>query len=491
MSDDEDIDLLALPPAVEALLFYDILRRDFVAFFEMVLATVAPGIPYEPNWHVEAIARAVAEVRSGVHPRLIVNCPPRSLKSTIISVALPAFILGHDPTQRIIVASYGAELSRKLASDFRLVVNSPWFRRLFPNFQIARDTEMELVTTGRGGRYATSVGGALTGRGGDLIIIDDPIKADEALSKDRREAVVAWYEQVALSRLDDKRQPKLIVAMQRVHVDDLTGHLLKAGGFRHLNLPAIAPEQLFIPLYGNRRKIWRQGDPLDPNRLPLDVLEQLRRDMSSFTFSAQYLQEPIPEDGEIVKWGWFQRYSAPPAPESGDRIIQSWDTAAKAGENNDYSVCTTWRLKRNGDAYLLDIYRAKLIFPDLVREVGRLAALYNACAVLIEDAGSGTGLIQTLRATRLNVIAIRPDGDKVTRMSMQSMTIESGKVFLPNGAPWLNEFRDEVAGFPNGSHDDQINSMSQFLKWASERRITGPRIYSFTGRRIWPREQFA
>ena len=148
MSDvDEDIDLLTLPPAVEALLFDDILRRDFVAFGEMVLATIAPGIPYEPNWHVEAIARAVAEVRSGAHPRLIVNCPPRSLKSTIISVALPAFILGHDPTQRIIVASYGAELSRKLASDFRLVVNSPWFRRLFPNFQIARDTEMELVTT--------------------------------------------------------------------------------------------------------------------------------------------------------------------------------------------------------------------------------------------------------------------------------------------------------------------------------------------------------
>ena len=189
MSDDdlEDIDLLALPPAVEALLFDDILRRDFVAFVEMVLATIAPGIRYEPNWHVEAIARAVAEVRSGVHPRLIVNCPPRSLKSTIISVALPAFILGHDPTQRIIVASYGAELSRKLASDFRLVVNSPWFRRLFPNFQIARDTEMELVTTARGFRYATSVGGPLTGRGGDLIIIDDPIKADEALSKDRRE----------------------------------------------------------------------------------------------------------------------------------------------------------------------------------------------------------------------------------------------------------------------------------------------------------------
>ena len=484
-ADVEDIDLLALPPAVDALLFDDILRRDFVAFVEMVLTTIAPRIPYEPNWHVEAIARAAAEVRSGVHPRLIVNCPPRSLKSTIISVALPAFILGHDPTQRIIVASYGAELSRKLASDFRLVVNSPWFRRLFPNFQIARDAEMELVTTARGFRYATSVGGALTGRGGDLIIIDDPIKADEALSKDRREAGVVRYEQVALSRLDDKRQPKLIVVMQRVHVDDLTGHLLKAGGFRHLNLPAIAPEQLSIPLYGNRRKIWRQGEPLDSNRLPLEVLEQLRRDMGAFAYSAQYLQQPIPEDGEIVKWGWFPRYSAPPAQESGDRIVQSWDTAAKAGEGNDYSVCTTWLLKRNGDAYLLNLYRRKLIFPDLLHQIEHLAGLYNADAVLIEDAGSGTGLIQTLRPTHLNVIGIKPDGDKVTRMSVQSTMIESGKVFLPNEAPWLDQFRYEIAAFPNGSHDDRMNSLSQFLKWARERRITGPAAYSFSGRRIW------
>ena len=244
--------------------------------------------------------------------------------------------------------------------------------------------------------------------------------------------------------------------MQRVHVDDLTGHLLKAGGFHHLNLPAITPEQLSIPLYGNRRKIWRQGEPLNSNRLPLEVLEQLRRDMGAFAYSAQYLQQPIPEDGEIVKWGWFQRYSAPPAQESGDRIVQSWDTAAKAGESNDYSVCTTWLLKRNGDAYLLNLYRGKLIFPDLLRQVEHLAGLYNADAVLIEDAGSGTGLIQTLRSKRLNVIGIKPDGDKVTRMSVHSPAIESGKVFLPNEAPWLDQFRLEVAAFPNGSHDDQI-----------------------------------
>ena len=161
--------------------------------------------------------------------------------------------------------------------------------------------------------------------------------------------------------------------MQRVHVDDLTGHLLKAGGFRHLNLPAITPEKRFIPLYGNRCKIWRQGDPLDSNRLPLDALEQLRREMGAFAYSAQYLQQPIPEDGEIVKWGWFRSYSALPEQESGDMIVQSWDTASKAGEGNDYSVCTTWLLKLNGDAYLLNLYRGKLIFPDLLRQVERLA----------------------------------------------------------------------------------------------------------------------
>ena len=126
--------------------------------------------------------------------------------------------------------------------------------------------------------------------------------------------------------------------------------------------------------------------------------------------------------------------------------------------------------------YLLNLYRGKLNFPDLLRQVERLAAAHNARAVLIEDAGSGTGLIQTLRPTRLNVIGIKPDGDKVTRMSVQSTMIESGKVFLPNDVPWLDQFRYEIAAFPNGSHDDQIDSLSQFLRWASDRRITGPRM---------------
>ena len=486
MTTAENIDFLTLPPAVKALLFDEILRRDFLAFCEMVFATVAPGVRYEPNWHIDAMARAAAEARSGKYPRLIVNCPPRVLKSIIFSIALPAFILGHDPSQKIIVVSYGAELARKLASDFRLVVNSPWFQRLFPKFRIARDAEGELVTTSRGFRYATSVGGALTGRGGDMIIIDDPIKGDDALSRDRRRAVIEWFEQTLLSRLDDKRAGKIIVVMQRVHVDDLTGHLLKAGGFRHLNLPAIAPQQLSVPLYGNGCKNWHKGEPLDANRLPREVLDRQRREMGSFAFSAQYLQKPIPEDGEIVKWEWFGVYSASPATERGDMIVQSWDIATKAGANNDYSVCTTWLVKKNDDAYLIDVFRRKLIFPDLLREVERLEALHRPDAILIEDVGSGSSLIQQLRTKRLKIIPIKPDGDKITRMQVHSPAIEAGKVFMPVSAPWLDQLRFEIAAFPNGSHDDQIDSISQALGWASKRNYGRPRCYSgVTGKRLW------
>lgn len=475
-----------LPPRVAAVLLDLCLRNDFAAFVEQVVHTVLPEIRYEPNWHVEAIAFAIDEVRTGIQHRLIVNCPPRSLKSLIVSVALPAFILGHDPSQKIIVASYGADLSLKLARDFRLVVRSAWFQRLFPRFQIARDAEAELTTTMRGFRLATSVGGVLTGRGGDWIIIDDPIKADDAMSASHRRAVIEWFTQSLISRLDDKRDGKIIVAMQRVHVDDLSGHLLKAGTFNHLTLPAIAAQMRVIPLAGGAVKIWREGEPLDVNRLPPVVLEQLRSEMGGFAFSAQYLQQPIPEDGQIVKWEWFRRYAAPPPPEIGDIILQSWDTAAKAGGNNDYSVCTTWRIRKNDDAYLLDVYRAKLVFPDLVRAVESQALRYQAATILIEDVGSGTGLIQQLRGKRLRTIPIKPDGDKVTRMSTQSPAIEAGKVFIPENAPWLDALHTEVASFPNGSHDDQIDSISQALSWSARRNYGFPQCFSgVTGRRLW------
>ncbi len=201
--------------------------------------------------------------------------------------------------------------------------------------------------------------------------------------------------------------------------------------------------------------------------------------MGSYHFSAQYQQCPVPIDGQLLKLKWFQTYNRPPDKQEDDQIIQSWDTASKSGELNDYSVCTTW-LKRDNQYYLLHILRERLEFPDLKKKVEELAEIYKADAVLIEDKASGIGLIQSYIRTDLrylqNIIKIVPDTDKITRASNISHIVEAGNVFLPTEAYWLDDFKSEAMAFPNGRHDDQIDSFSQFLNWISTREEITLRI---------------
>ena len=399
--------------------------------------------------------------------------PPRSLKSICASVALPAWLLGHDPTRRIICASYAHELSVKLANDFRLVVTSDWYRRLFPHTRLdpLKNTETEVVTTARGYRLATSVGGVLTGRGADLIVIDDPMKPQDALSDTKRQAVQQWFDTTLLSRLDDQARGGILLVMQRLHVEDLAGHVLAKQGWAHLDLPAIAEVAATIPLGPGRVHHRRAGEVLHPARDSLATLERIRREMGSHAFSAQYQQDPLPLDGELLRWSWFRTYREPPERQAGDLVTQSWDTASKAEEIHDWSACTTW-LRRGADHYLLDVWRGRLDYPSLKRQVVSSARRWRADVVLIEDKGSGTQLIQDLRAEGVvRPIAILPEGDKQTRFYTQCAKIEAGHVLLPEAAPWLDAFRRELLQFPHGRHDDQVDSVSQYLAH-SQRRYT-------------------
>src|SRR4029077_11203325 len=226
------------------------LRRDLYAFVQKVFETVNPGVDFSRNWATEAVSHALQKVASGETTRLIINIPPRNLKSICASVALPAFLLGHNPTKKIICVSYSDDLAAKFSNNCRAVMRSDWYKLTFPRARIARakDTESEVRTTERGYRLATSVGGTLTGRGGDIIIIDDPIKPQDAQSQSVREKTIQWYENTLLSRLDDKVHGAIVVVMQRLHQDDLSGHLLERGGFEHLCLPAIAERAETIQL---------------------------------------------------------------------------------------------------------------------------------------------------------------------------------------------------------------------------------------------------
>src|SRR4029077_11941738 len=318
-----------------------LLRTDLRYFVWKVFGTVLPSTTYLPNWHIDAIVHELMRIDSGENRRFLINQPPRSLKSICVSIAYVAWLLGRDPTKRIICVSYSNDFASELHRQFRMVIDASWYQALFPGMRPAKDSGTELVTTAGGSRYTTSIGGTLTGRGADLIIIDDPLKAEDAMSEPARRRVIDWYGGSLVSRLNNKEKGSIVAVMQRLHEDDLAGHLIGQGGWHHLDLPAIAVEDSEIEVGRGKRFVRRVGDVLHANRENREVLSQIKAEIGSLMFSAQYQQRPVPLEGNLIKREWFRYYDVPPQKEACDRIVQSWDTAAMTGQANDYSVCTT------------------------------------------------------------------------------------------------------------------------------------------------------
>ena len=327
-----------------------------------------------------------------------------------------------------------------------------------------KNSETEIELTARGFRLATSVGGTLTGRGGDLIIIDDPLKPDDAHSEAKRNAANEWFKNTLLSRLDDKRTGAIVIVMQRVHLDDLTGFVTsQSEEWEVLNLPAIAEVDEEIPISDTIVHRRRVGEALSPVREPLSVLENMKVQLGSDAFSAQYQQMPVPPGGAMIKRGWIMRYVDLPPRRELSLFLQSWDTASKGGPENDFSVCTTWFVTRGRRWYLIDVWRKRVDYPELKAAVRILAARHSAKRVLVEDAGAGTSLVQELLGKVDGILAVKPDRDKISRMAVVSAKFESGLVFFPERAPWLAEFEAELFAFPGSRHDDQCDSVSQAL----------------------------
>jgi predicted phage terminase large subunit-like protein len=454
-----------LSPQAQRKVIDELMRRDLVAFVRRSFETVVPGESLRLNWHIRAMAHVLEQVRRGKIKRLIITIPPRHLKSITTSVAFPAFLLGHDPSAKIICVSYSADLAIKHARDCKAVMTSSWYRRIFPGMRISeKNTELEAVTTKCGYRLATSPGGTLTGLGGNYIILDDPMNPKQAMSKLQRKSVIQWFGNTLLSRLNDKSQDVIIVVMQRLHVDDLIGALLEQGGWYHLDLSAIAdaPEKVSIgPNKFHRRKA---GDLLHPAFEPAHILQEIKARMGMMDFSAQYLQRPIPAEGNLIKREWIKLYRALPEKKPGDYMVISWDTAMKPTEISDYSVGTIWHVQGD-NCYLIDLVRGRFDFTELKRAVMHQRARWLDAHILIEDKGSGTSLIQELRREQVNTISITPDTDKVTRPRF-----ESGSVHFPENAPWLDDLISELLGFPEGRYDDQVDSISQALAWIEKRK---------------------
>jgi hypothetical protein len=284
-------------------------RRHFSLFLRRVMGTVAPGARYSHNWHIDAIAEYLAAAASGEITRLVINLPPRMLKSTMVSVAWPAWLLGHDPSQRIMAASYAQSLGVKHSTDCRAVMQAEWYRRVFPGTELSREQneKEKFATTARGYRLAVSVGGAAIGEGGNILIVDDPINPLQAGFRHQREGVNGWFDHTFATRLDDKQRGAIVLVMQRLHPEDLSGYLLQKGGWEHLCLPAIAPSAttLRVGAFFYERAA---GEALHPAREDVALLEKTKRELGSANFNAQYQQAPQSVTGTLVKPHWFVRF---------------------------------------------------------------------------------------------------------------------------------------------------------------------------------------
>lgn len=456
--------------------YQTMLDANFEVFAHRCFLQLNPGVRFTPGWHIELVAAWMEFVRQP-SARVIINLPLRHLKSLLGSIALPAWLLGHNPSLQIICASYGAELAHKLSRDCRTIMESDWYKDLFPGTRLDRYAVNELTTTKHGMRMATSVDGVLTGRGADLIIIDDPLKPDEALSDAVRVKVNDWYDTTVFSRLNNKQEGSILLIMQRLHEDDLTGHLASRPGWHHVVLPAIAERDLGGYLetpFGRRWVGYKKGEALHPAREPLETLETIRQTVGEYNFAGQYQQAPAPREGGLVKRAWFQHYLPAERPERFDTVLQSWDTANKPSELSDYSVCTTWGLTKSR-SYLLHVLRKKLDYPNLKRAVREQAALHKAAVVLIEDKASGTQLIQELSQEGMyGITRYAPDAgmNKLMRLHAQTGAIENGLVLLPAAAEWLDSYLHEMTTFPAAKHDDQVDSTSQALHWIKTRNQT-------------------
>ncbi|MFN4309619.1 MAG: phage terminase large subunit [Ferrovibrio sp.] len=445
-----------------------IARQHFFFFVIRAFKELYPDQELLPSEYLQAMTYPLQQVAESDLRRLIINIAPRHLKSFCASVALPAWLLGRDQTTKMIVVSYSAVLAKDLTRLYRRLLAAPYYQSLFPNVAIAQSNDLETHLAKGGFRVAVSLDGSLTGRGGDLIIIDDPQNAGDMGTPVGRDRFKVVYDDALYSRLDNKRTGRIVLVTQRLHEDDATAHLLtKADNWRHLKLPALAQQSEEIVIGPGRNWHRTIGQPLVPHRETPEMLERIRHDVGPANFAAQYLQEPVPAAGTLFRLERIQRYSTLPDRENFEHIVQSWDTAYTPEALSDYSVCTSWGFYQN-QWYLLDVHRAKLEFPELKAQVIAQRLRFRASRVIIERTGAGLSLLQQLnQESRFRGpcpwTAYQPRLDKVSRANGVLGKIEEGRILLPEQAPWLQDFLKELRAFPNGRHDDQVDSMVQFI----------------------------
>lgn len=443
-----------------------LIRARLRPFLGRSFRSLNPGRTLSDAYYVRALCHALERVARGEVQRLIIELPPRHLKSTIASVAFTAWLLGRDPTKRIVCISYSNDLAQSFSHKCRSVMLEPFYQACFPTLQFdpKKNSVTEFHTTQKGCRLATSMGGTLTGKGGDIVILDDVMKAQDTHSQSARDTSFEIYQETIATRLDDPKTGAIIVVGQRLHQDDLIGRLRQTGNWEVVSMPAIAIEEQTFQLGDDMEYRRFPGEPLDPDRLGLTELNNIKAEIGERAFEAEYQQRPVIPGGNLIKLEWFKTYEKPFPRAHYEAIVQSWDTAAMPGESNDYSVCTTWGIiGQNVD--LLDVHRKQHLYPQLLQAALKLRADWKPNLIIVEKAITGLSLKPDLvERGASEAFWLSPENGKVERMVAQSAKIESGQVRLPKSASWLEGLRAEIAAFPNGKYDDQVDSLSLFLR---------------------------
>ena len=430
--------------------------------FMMFVKEMWPGFIH--GRHHKVMARKFEEIAEGKIKRLIINMPPRHTKSEFASYLLPAWFLGKYPGKKIIQTSNTAELAVGFGRKVRNLVSSEQYHKIFPNVNLRSDSKAagRWATNQNGEYFAIGVGGTVTGKGADLLIIDDPHSEQEAAlaSGDPTvfDRVYEWYTSGPRQRL----QPggAIIVVMTRWSKKDLTGRIVQSSIDREgndeweiIDFPAIMPS----------------GNPLWPQFWSLEELEALRSELPAGKWNAQYQQSPTSEEGAIIKRDWWQLWDKEDPPKC-EYIIQSWDTAFTKNERSDYSACTTWGVfymdenEDNAHIIMLDAFKRRMEFPELKKVALDMYKEWEPDAFVVEAKASGAPLIYELRAMGIPVQEFTPSrgNDKMVRINSISDLFASGKVWAP-GTRWADEVIEEMAAFPNSDHDDLVDSTTQAL----------------------------
>lgn len=478
-------DLRRLAELQEALLAREA-QRSLRSFVEQAWPILEPDAPFMSNWHIDLLAEYLEEVTAGKINRLVINLPPRCMKSLMVSVLWPVWEWIARPGERWIFTSYSDTLATKHSVDRRTVIQSSWYQRHWGHrVQLASDQNVkgEFQNTRRGVMVATSVGGSITGKGGNRIVVDDPHNTTHAESDAQRVAARTYFSRTLSTRLDDKKRGAIVVVMQRLHEEDLSALCLDSR-FTHLCLPAEAETQTTILFPRSGRVATRDpGDPLWPDREGTVELAQQKRMLGSTAYAGQYQQHPAPAGGIIFQRGWWKFYDDYPQM---DQLTQSWDMSFKDRKDNDYVVGLVGG-RRGADIYIIDRVKGQWSFTESCRQVRLLSHRHpRAHTKLIEDAANGPAIIDALRHDCSGIIPVQPEGGKLSRAQAVQPLVEAGNVYLPNprrhgslvpGRSWVDDFIHQLAIFPNGAHDDDVDAFSQLLV-----RLRKPRFVSVTWR---------